>query len=596
MTTRTPACPSSHWLWSPKQPHGRFLHLTDIHPDTHYTPYTRPSSACHNTHFGKKSTRVAGFWGTPVSDCDSPIRLVDLALDFAEQWADEVDWVVWTGDSARHDNDPQLARTEEEIEGSNQYLATRMKEVFWDRGVPVIPSIGNNDVWPHNVMYPGPSSTTRAYAKMWTPILSPLTNLSTLSHGLYFSTPLLTEHKVAAVSLNTLFFYDSNKAVDGCEDDDDPGTEQMVWLEAELERFRRDGWRVYLTGHVPPSTRNYYAGCYRRYGELALRFQDIILGHFYGHMNMDHYFWISLDDVKSASSKKSKSKPGARQSAKFPITIQGAHDYDHEDLMRELKALPREEKVDFADYAVVNVPASVVPTYFPGMRVYTYNVSGIYPPPPIVPEESFDVNTEFDDDTESESQGKKSKEPNPCKGQKKNSPTCVGGKPRHSHPLSATRAPGPFTPTGYAQYFLPGVEEAGESEAPVWELEYATYESGGNGTWAEKGLLPMRMIPRELGGHMRCPSLEAPESLADPEPDAEDPSEPEASKKKHKKKKAERRKEKQRERLRTRQLLPYQLRDLTIPSYLALGRRLAREEGVWGEFKRNMYVGTGEEE
>ena len=83
--------------------------------------------------------------------------------------------------------------------------------------------------------------------------------------------------------------------------------------------------QVWLSGHVPPSSRNYFPECvsalrlhsrgvertltflqYVRYVELSLRFQDTILGHLYGvstvryfvrlsliadrgqHMNMDH--------------------------------------------------------------------------------------------------------------------------------------------------------------------------------------------------------------------------------------------------------------------------------------------------------------------
>ena len=38
--------------------------------------------------------------------------------------------------------------------------------------------------------------------------------------------------------------------------------------------------------------------CYRKYGRLALKYHDIILGHFYGHSNMDHFFFIDSKDVR----------------------------------------------------------------------------------------------------------------------------------------------------------------------------------------------------------------------------------------------------------------------------------------------------------
>jgi endopolyphosphatase len=59
--------------------------------------------------------------------------------------------------------------------------------------------------------------------------------------------------------------------------------------------------QVWLTGHVPPHSGNYYDTCCKlrmpacrrqiiaygiglRYGDLSLRYQDTIVGHLYGHM------------------------------------------------------------------------------------------------------------------------------------------------------------------------------------------------------------------------------------------------------------------------------------------------------------------------
>lgn len=36
-------------------------------------------------------------------DCDSPMTLVDLTFEWLKkEWVDEIDFVVWTGDSARY--------------------------------------------------------------------------------------------------------------------------------------------------------------------------------------------------------------------------------------------------------------------------------------------------------------------------------------------------------------------------------------------------------------------------------------------------------------------------------------------------------------
>lgn len=88
------------------------------------------------------------------------------------------------------------------------------------------------------------------------------------------------------ISLNTLYFYENNKAVDGCPaprssmkgGDDDPGTEHLLWLEQQLLLARARGMQVWLTGHVPATQATWYEECYNRFGELMLAFQDTIVG------------------------------------------------------------------------------------------------------------------------------------------------------------------------------------------------------------------------------------------------------------------------------------------------------------------------------
>jgi len=139
----------------PKKLHGRFLHITDMHPDPYYTPRTSLSTACHRKKSKKKKNKSL-YFGTPYSECDSPLRLTNLTLDFLnDDWAPEIDFVIWTGDNARHDNDRKLPRTPSEIYDLNRAVAAKMRKVFSNRNIPVVPSLGNNDVWPHNILTPG---------------------------------------------------------------------------------------------------------------------------------------------------------------------------------------------------------------------------------------------------------------------------------------------------------------------------------------------------------------------------------------------------------------------------------------------------------
>lgn len=50
--------------------------------------------------------------------------------------------------------------------------------------------------------------------------------------------------------------------VDGCVDgSSDPGALEFDWLEVQLDNFRERGMQVWLTGHVPPHSGNYYDTC-----------------------------------------------------------------------------------------------------------------------------------------------------------------------------------------------------------------------------------------------------------------------------------------------------------------------------------------------
>ena len=89
---------------------GRFLHVTDFHVDPWFVPGSAQRTSCHRGHpFG--NDRPAGFYGHPVSVCDSPISLVNATFDWLRDTvAPHVDFVLWTGDNARHDTDAMLDR------------------------------------------------------------------------------------------------------------------------------------------------------------------------------------------------------------------------------------------------------------------------------------------------------------------------------------------------------------------------------------------------------------------------------------------------------------------------------------------------------
>lgn len=81
--------------------HGRFLTLSDLHADWNYVDASSLSKACHRGKHPKRKD-TAGYWGSPVSDCDSPASLIDSLMHELEcKWKDKVDFVILMGDFAR---------------------------------------------------------------------------------------------------------------------------------------------------------------------------------------------------------------------------------------------------------------------------------------------------------------------------------------------------------------------------------------------------------------------------------------------------------------------------------------------------------------
>ncbi|KAK2466218.1 hypothetical protein APHAL10511_001860 [Amanita phalloides] len=453
------------------KPRGRFLHITDMHPDPHYLPHTSKRQFCHR----EKKSGGSDYYGSPYSDCDSPLRLINFTLDYLESnWAPDIDFVIWTGDNARHDSDQTIPRTQAEIKGMNEAVAKKMKDIFLDRGIPVVPSIGNNDIWPHNIMKPGPNEITDAFSGIWK-VFIPKQEQEAFRLGGYFSTEVIPD-ELAVISLNTIYFYDSNDAVGGCpyHEHKDPGNLEFNWLEVRLRHYRDRGMQVWLTGHVPPSPGNYYLECYTRYVDLSLRYQDTILGHLFGHMNVDYFSFLEVTDLEIVSTEAREAKQVAFK-----------HDDLYDTLLEEFSTLPESSDINLDDYAVINVSPSVVPNpYVPTFRIFSYNVS----------ESQTGRGIKRNHGRRRGRIGDKESE---CvKTEWQSSWKCHLNGTWYSDGGSPSRVNQRLTPLGYAQYYVQHLEEADEQKEPEFELEYDTQGMYGMvdltiGSWAVLG--------RELG-------------------------------------------------------------------------------------------------
>lgn len=291
--------------------------------------------------------------------------------------------------------------------GTNRLLADKFAQTFSDPtglNIPVIPTFGNNDILPHNILLPGPNKWLSYYADIWRAFI-PEEQRHSFEFGGWFYVEVIP-NKLAVFSLNTLYFFDRNAGVDDCEKPSEPGFKHMEWLRVQLQFMRDRSMKAILMGHVPPahteSKMLWHETCWQKYTLWLQQYRDIVVAGLYGHMNIDHFLLsdtreITIDDADVQSSHAVPMERG--DSIDFEPSVQSATDY-----LQELRAgwakLPKvklnnELQLDSAKnqnsakikdklggkwaerYQLSLVSPSIVPNYFPTLRIYEYNVTGL---------------------------------------------------------------------------------------------------------------------------------------------------------------------------------------------------------------------------
>ncbi|PLB43757.1 acid sphingomyelinase and PHM5 phosphate metabolism protein [Aspergillus steynii IBT 23096] len=478
---------------------GRFLHITaDFHPDLHYKSGTDQDDACHR---GEGS---AGYFGAQGTECDSPSSLINETFRWISQnLKDNVDFVIWTGDSARHDNDESIPRTEDEVIKLNDIIADKFYEVFQKRdsprglSIPVVPTIGNNDIMPHNIMKDGPNRWTKKFSDVWSKFI-PEHQRHSFVEGGWFTSEVIPG-KLAVISLNTMYFYDSNSAVDGCKSKSEPGFEHMEWLRIQLKILRSRDMKAILIGHIPPARsgpkRSWDETCWQKYTLWVHQFRDVVVGSAYGHMNIDHFMLQDSHKVKIADTSEDSESSTAPDSSLDDFSVLSRSSY-LSSLRKDWSKMPsppqsKANKADFLEewaaedslaptgddrhaqkskkkrflkkiggpyaerYSVSLVSPSLVPNYFPTLRVVEYNITGLEDT--VVwsdtSEEPVDVDSLSDDDDNTVSTDKKKKHKKKKGGKKKPPNFKVPEPPSESAPPGPAYSNQPFTWLSYTQYF-----------------------------------------------------------------------------------------------------------------------------------------------
>lgn len=177
------------------------------------------------------------------------------------------------------------------------------------------------------------------------------------------------------------------------------------------------------------------------------------MAHLFGHMNIDHFFWIDVEDVM-----KEPREPRLR-ATDFEALYQ--REELHNTLRKDFKYLRKLRKVHFDDFAVINVSPSVIPEYLPSFRIFQYNTTG-YEGPFSLPTHAYRATvTDADDGGEHEERRKRGskrkhghrhpKKPDCSQKENQDRWACRPWGARHASAESPSRSNRLWSLLGYAQ-------------------------------------------------------------------------------------------------------------------------------------------------
>ncbi|KAI8369581.1 Metallo-dependent phosphatase-like protein [Radiomyces spectabilis] len=318
---------------------GKFLHVTDIHIDPNYMAGSDPDQLCHRKS-EDDDDNTAGKFGALHTKCDSPIPLVEASFKFMKESLQDVDFIIYTGDTARHDRDDDKPRTKDDVLHDHKAVVKYFMDTYDVGDIPFIPTIGNNDPIEHNEVVKK-DALFDDLKTIWKPFQLDLKD--SFDKGGYFYQDVIPG-KLRVISLNTMFFYKKNDDVPDCDEKNGPGAVHLSWLEDALKDTKKSGSKAYLIGHVPPNDDDdekiFKDKCHSKYINLLGKYSDVITGHF-------------TDDMLSA------------------VVKDHGDSYGHVSAVHKKKKL-KDINADRAVTVMFNAP-SILPSNNPAIRVYEYD-------------------------------------------------------------------------------------------------------------------------------------------------------------------------------------------------------------------------------
>lgn len=113
-------------------------------------------------------------------------------------------------------------------------------------------------------------------------------------------------------------------------------------VQRRIAKSRRDEFKVYVIGRVPPSPNDFYKSCLSEYMSITASFPNIVYGHFYGHLNMDHFLLFDKREEELRASLETSEKNDASRFELIPHRgISKQHTPSQDDKFTTQRNLPK---------------------------------------------------------------------------------------------------------------------------------------------------------------------------------------------------------------------------------------------------------------
>ncbi|CAI4226999.1 unnamed protein product [Auanema sp. JU1783] len=290
----------------PGNPTLTVLHLTDLHLDMYYTigeeadcatpQCCRPQNSPYELNQADSIKQPAGKWGT-VGNCDAPYWLLTNMLKDIKSTYPKIDYIMVTGDIMSH---ADWNYTPETHAAMIRNVSATIKSFF--PGLNVFFSVGNHEGVPIDNI--APHSVPKKYHMDWLfeaiadsfETFLPNDQMKMVKYNGCYMMNLYPGFRI--ISLNNVYGDQMNFWLYINQTDPD-GT--MQWLINQLSDAERAGDKVHILSHIPGSNHESLEGWALNYYNVVNRFENTIVGQFFGHVHSEEFYMIYEDAENSKS-------------------------------------------------------------------------------------------------------------------------------------------------------------------------------------------------------------------------------------------------------------------------------------------------------